>query len=317
MPGNGEKPLAGSSEHDDSDESIFANLLARIPDRESKRGENRIEASEGGDDGDEPWLVDLFARITDYESTSEPQGRLSRRRKETLLNRSTNVNDPLERARELFEKRFNEFGSGPPISPKENTPIESTPTITIRRGLISIGFLLLVSAVLIGGIGQIPEIDLGATDKTFDVGSPEAIVLPVEEARYLNRLFRESSHEIAYCGELTPDETLPELEVWKADTIQSDAETIQFKTENCPDGAPEVLLHTHPNGVMGLSEQDKRTLANHSAEIMCVQGGTVEVQAGQELRNIVCYRKGLSNREDSGPKKVAVIVANPAERMAQ
>lgn len=177
------------------------------------------------------------------------------------------------------------------------------PTRSRRRGDPSPGWgykllwLLVGAAVMIiaagvlglgstGGVG-------GASGSVFSTGgvdaaTPHTLYLSVDDANFMNRVFRELDHEIAYCGLITGGQRIsPHL----ADTITATETELRFSTANCPDsGYHEVgLIHTHPNGNPGLSSTDRRTFRQSSLDYTCVQSGKITVEAGSRTQQFRCY----------------------------
>lgn len=114
--------------------------------------------------------------------------------------------------------------------------------------------------------------------------------MDVEDVEYLNRVFGETTHEVAYCGLITHEEE-PRLQVRMADTVNAGPREIEFITANCPEATREVLIHTHPGGALRLSDEDQRMLAARSEDFMCVQGGPIVSDPGTRAENLACYRQ--------------------------
>lgn len=267
-------------------------------------------------EGDESVFSDLLDRISESESERELSESTTDSEEQTRTEHTVDTEEPIEQVRELFAERFDQLESVPASDPDGDTLSDKTKWVVF--GLICL--VIIIGSVTLVGPQMMTELDVdtlefGRSDEVSADGAPEAFVLPVEEARYLNRLFRESTHEIAYCGQLTTGENLPVVTVWKADTVQSDAEQIKFKTGNCPDGSPEVLLHTHPSGTLTLSDRDKRTLTNHSAQFMCVQGGQTPTQSGRQLTNIACYHQQSSDTDKITFSRVTVVLTDTTEEI--
>ncbi|MFB6255336.1 MAG: hypothetical protein ABEH58_01185 [Haloplanus sp.] len=138
------------------------------------------------------------------------------------------------------------------------------------------------------------------SNRTADPVPPvagEGLRLAPEDIDYLNRIFRERTHEVAYCGYVDGERLRP----WLADTIRANDTSIAYTTANCPtDDAPGQLLatvHTHPNGRTDLSRKDRRLLRNTSFELMCVQGGWITATPGTDARNFSCYRSTADGAE--------------------
>lgn len=136
----------------------------------------------------------------------------------------------------------------------------------------------------------------------------EQLRLAPEDVDYLNRIFRERTHEVAYCGYVDGKRLRP----WLADTVRANDTSIAYTTANCPtDDAPGQLLatvHTHPNGRTNLSRKDRRLLRNTSFELMCVQGGSITATPGTDARNFRCYRS-TADSADHRMQEVPVLTA--------
>lgn len=273
--------------------------------------------------GTQTTSIKMTERDDNGESASQPErsdhkpSDSTDNSEEQASREDSDIEGPIERVEKLFAARFDQVESVP-----QPEIVEDTSSNTLRMFVftlaVAVVMIALVGGVLVGIQMPTNEFDVnalgpGTSGEASADRSPERLALPAEEARYMNRLFRESTHEVAYCGQLSTDETMPVLAVWKADTVRSDAERIEFKTENCPMNSPEVLLHTHPNGALGLSELDKRTLTNVSAKYMCVQGGQLQIQSGRELTNLACYYQRHSDSDKLALSRIPVILTDTAE----
>lgn len=157
----------------------------------------------------------------------------------------------------------------------------------IALGILLSAVVTVVPGIVVADVAHVE--DLVAPSATNQIHRGETLYLESKEAGYLNRIFKERSHEIAFCG-LIDEDNKPRIEVWLADTLNAGPDSVEFLTNNCPPRT-EALLHTHPNGVLQLSEADKQTLQQQPEEVMCVQGGQLNTDPGTELENIACYRQ--------------------------
>lgn len=106
---------------------------------------------------------------------------------------------------------------------------------------------------------------------------------------YLNRIYRETTHEQAYCGLLEGDK----ISVWKADTVNSSLTGVWYETANCPKVVgfgDEIRIHTQPNSLK-MSETDKATHRSNNLLYSCIQNGLLTDEAGQELASFACYQE--------------------------
>lgn len=167
-----------------------------------------------------------------------------------------------------------------------------------RRKFLYGLFVGLLPIILAGGPAQ------GAIHGVVDEalpgeGSPSSEAAPMddflrlnaEDARFMSRIFRERNHEIAYCGAVNDNTDPPVITVWMADTVQASREAVTFSTANCPPDMDDVLLHTHPNGNLGLSLTDKQTIQRRPQTVTCVQGGPLHTEPGERLEQLRCYRQ--------------------------
>jgi proteasome lid subunit RPN8/RPN11 len=263
---------------DDSDRSVFADLLERVEGRKSG-----LNPEEGTRDSDE---------TTIHEPSNDP--------------------DPLDRVRELIPEGL----PPPPI----DSNIDGGESPSSGNRLLYTGILLgIVIAFLLPGV---VAFTVGhATDTVFApppadyVGANETLHLAAEDAAYLNRIFRETSHEVAYCGLITDDER-PRLTVWMANTVNASPEQVSFITDNCPDATHEVLIHTHPNGVLQLSEEDKQVLERQPERFMCVQGGQITTEPGAQVENLACYQQMSSTETPSNLIRIPIVIIDDANGIA-
>lgn len=132
--------------------------------------------------------------------------------------------------------------------------------------------------------------------------------LEPDDAAFMSRVFRQRNNEIAYCGRLAAGGDGPLLSVWLADTIRSSSHSVQFSTANCPPEMDDVVLHTHPNGNLGLSQTDRKTIQRRPERVMCVQGGRIEVNPGRTIGSIACYRQTMPESADVKLVRMSVIL---------
>lgn len=202
--------------------------------------------------------------------------------------------DPLELVRRLIPEGL----PPPPVDPE---PLRHRG----RSWRLAGGLAVLVAvALLLPGVLTAPLAVAGGTvfapEPASYVGSEDVLYLDPSEAAYLDRVFRETTHEVAYCGYVSRDQGTPRLEVVLADTLEAGPDQIRFITDNCPDVAREVLLHTHPSGSLQLSAEDERTLFARPERFMCVQGGELPTEPGRRVTNLACYRQ--AGPDEAGPR---------------
>lgn len=205
--------------------------------------------------------------------------------------------DPLERVRELIAQRGPRSSTTPP---PEDDPGRRTLYVGIAIG---IALALIIPGVVVAFEDTVP-LAFSAPPPDAAIDEESTIYLSADDAAYMSRVFGDTSHEIAYCGRIRMNEDEPRLDIWLADIVSSSPEQVEFVASNCPDATHEVLIHTHPNGVVGLSEQDRRTLASQPAAFACVQGGPLDADPGNRVENLGCYREVES---DSGQPAVVEI----------
>jgi hypothetical protein len=182
-------------------------------------------------EGDESVFSDLLDRISESESERELSESIAESEEQIGTEHSGDTQEPVEQVRELFAERFDQLESIPVPHPDGDTLSGTAKRVVFGLILLVVilGSFTLVGPQMMTAL-DVDAPEFGTSSEASTGESPEVLVLPTEEARYLNRLFRESTHEIAYCGQLTTGENLPVLTVWKADTVQSDAEQIKSKT---------------------------------------------------------------------------------------
>lgn len=172
--------------------------------------------------------------------------------------------------------------------------------------LLGIALTLVATGTVAGQAAHVEDLLMGSS---VDQLSPnETLYIEAGEAAYLNRIYRERSHEIAFCG-LIDDEAQPRLEVWLADTVRASPETVEFLTSNCPPNTG-ALLHTHPNGMIGLSARDRQALADRPEEIACIQAGQLATEPSTRLSNLACYKQLNPSTEELTVARIPVVVMN-------
>lgn len=258
---------------------------------------------DGHSDEDEPSIfADLLEKIEERRAENLPGDKSESKEEED--GRWDEV-DPLERVRALIPEGL----APPPLEPGSDT---SRNGVFEERTLyfgIAIGVIL---ALVVPGIAAFT---VGHANDTLFAPPPveyvnpdDTLYLQADDASYLNRIFRETSHEVAYCGLITNDRPA-QLEVWLANTVNASPTQVAFITENCPDTVREVLIHTHPNGVLRLSEHDKQALRTRSERFMCVQGGSLKTAPGSQVENLACYREADPSRIGSELTRIPVVIS--------
>lgn len=112
-----------------------------------------------------------------------------------------------------------------------------------------------------------------------------------EDIIYMNRIFRETTHETAYCGNLENRE----INVWKANTVNASETNIYYNAGNCPLSYDDVLVHTQPSDT-SLSDTDKESFLDSPFAYSCVQAGFMSNDEGEDVSSFDCYSKeGVEN----------------------
>lgn len=112
----------------------------------------------------------------------------------------------------------------------------------------------------------------------------EPLYLSPADAFYMSRIFEERDHEIGYCAIVDGRHLEPHL----ADTVSASDESLQFSTANCP-SEPPGTIHTHPNGNLGLSLQDRSNALARGQEFTCIQAGRITADPLQQVETVACY----------------------------
>ncbi len=152
-------------------------------------------------------------------------------------------------------------------------------------------FVYSTAAALIGPDGSVETSLHGDAVPVHAVETADQTLrIDVDDVRYLNRVFQERSHEIAYCGYLSGGHLRP----WLADTLEAGATSVTYTTANCPErsdqGTMGATVHTHPDGPARLSTTDLEALADSPYDIQCVQGGVITADPDTATANLRCYR---------------------------
>lgn len=147
-------------------------------------------------------------------------------------------------------------------------------------------------------------VDLSSTGNFFSATSTpenaeeETLKIRQRDVQYLNRLFKESDVEQAFCGLKGGDDT---MRIWKADTINASEDTIWYNTNNCPsyfDSGDKIRTHFHPSGNLILSDTDKETYREKDLKYSCIVGGIMTEEDGKELKSFACWELEERNGEE-------------------
>lgn len=238
----------------DDEPSRFAHLLERIEDRNSSKSrENRSK---------------------DEDPSHPPEERVE-------------LPEPLNRVRELLpdtpDRTSNARSSPAEASSSSRKPLLVGIAVGISIAVVLPGFAL-------ASVGHVTDTILAPSPDEY-LDEHDTLYVHTEDAAYLNRIFEETTYEVAYCGLITDDRETPRLEIWMANSIDAGPDHVAFITDNCPAAFQEVLLHTHPSGTVELSEVDRRTLEQRPERFMCVQGGPIATEPDSAVENLACYRQ--------------------------
>ena len=187
-----------------------------------------------------------------------------------------------------------------------------TEKLASNRTLIAGIVLGVVLALVVPAMIVLPMMDVG--DRSFVSSSPgevtadKTILMEPDEAVYLNRVFGETTHEVAYCGQTTEQDGSLHLDVWMADTVSSSPHDVEFSADNCPAEFHDVQLHTHPSGSLALSDVDEETFEAGPWEIMCVQGGELTTELGADVENLACYNEVETAEGEFDTERMAVSI---------
>ncbi len=84
---------------------------------------------------------------------------------------------------------------------------------------------------------------------------------------------------------------------------------LEMKISNCPWDMRSATAHTHPNGDISLSEQDRASLSRTDQEVMCINAGELATEPGTNLDNLLCYE----DNDDGEPEPIGVQIEPDAE----
>lgn len=186
---------------------------------------------------------------------------------------------------------------------KDDLPLEGKEKVFY---VIPVAVLIMTSVLWLFQPGLIYQVQAEATDVWRAIDSPtgafsavspqgnvpesgdlDRIKLDYDDVDYMNRLYREPGHEVAYCGDLTED---GELSVWKANVVNASKDHIWYDSKNCPVAYDEVIVHTQPYSLQ-LSETDKRSFRESDYLYSCIQQGIIVDEKGERAGAIKCYDK--------------------------
>lgn len=183
--------------------------------------------------------------------------------------------------------------------------------------LLVLAVALVCSSGMFSALG--PALLSGSGDEAV-ASAPNRTVVPAsgvtdtslriaeEDVSYLNRIFRERTHETAYCGFVDEGRLRP----WLADTVRASDTSVEFRITNCLNGDEQgeltAVVHTHSNGITHLSQRDVRTLRNSSFEVMCVQGGQITAKVNHGTEKFRCYR--LTGPESTRVREIPVVATS-------
>lgn len=144
--------------------------------------------------------------------------------------------------------------------------------------------------------------DIGATG-SYESGA-EPLYLSSADAAYMSRIFEERSHEIGYCALVDGRHLEPHL----ADTVSASADSLRFTTTNCP-SSPPGTIHTHPNGNLALSLQDRSNALARGQEFTCIQAGRINADPLQQVETLACYEP-VSTGEGYNWTRIPVVITD-------
>jgi len=196
----------------------------------------------------------------------------------------------------LIERDGLEAGASPPESPPDRGS-RSWFRVTLAVAIFVALFLAAVQggflapgAVLDGRAGGVLGGSAGDVAGTPVAGS---IQLSTVDVRYLNRIFREQSTEVAYCGVVDGQRLQPRL----ANLTYSDQSHARFTPRECHEQseAEIAMIHTHPNGHPELSPGDREAFRDSEFVYTCVQHGRITTEKGAETSTLRCYERAGAN----------------------
>jgi hypothetical protein len=167
-----------------------------------------------------------------------------------------------------------------------------------------VGLLVGLAPVIVFGGVDASALEIGSTfdgERASTIVAGEPLFVSSDDARYLNRIFRERSHEIGYCVAIEGDE----LSFWLGDTVEAGEGSLKMKTSNCPPEMRDATAHTHPSGQVGLSARDEATLAAQEAGVMCIHAAALATEPGARLEQFVCYRRTAVGDPEPVPVRLA------------
>jgi hypothetical protein len=118
-----------------------------------------------------------------------------------------------------------------------------------------------------------------------------SLEINAEDVQYMNRIYRERTAEIAYCGLVVDGNR---IQPWLADVVNDSRFHVEVTTEDCPTepGNLEATIHTHPPAASGeLSARDRQTFFERRWTYMCVQHGPIEDDIGMQPTELTCHEK--------------------------
>lgn len=126
------------------------------------------------------------------------------------------------------------------------------------------------------------------SDQQPPVAEDQPLLLAVNDSRYLNRRFEESTFEQAYCGLINEEGV---VRPWQANIHTANESSVQFSVENCPRDryAGFAFIHTHPSGYPTPSDKDRRTMSLVDAAYLCIQTGPITTEVGRRTERLRCY----------------------------
>lgn len=274
---------------------------------ETESADGNGPQDDGGED-DRNLFADLLERVEEQRNrspwTSSERG--SESQDSSGETGPWQESNPITGVRERIPDEFS------PLPSDRNFPVRPAAPSGNRKLYIGMAIGVVLALVLPGVVA----VTVGHVEDTVFAPAPgeyvtanDTVYLETSDARYLSRIFRESTHEVAYCGLITDDRKRPTLQVWMANTVNAGPDQIQFITDNCPDEVHEVLLHTHPNGVLSPSEQDVQTLLDRPEHFLCIQGGPLQADPGDEVEHLACYRELDSPTNGSKLARLQVVMA--------
>lgn len=172
----------------------------------------------------------------------------------------------------------------------------------------TVAALLLVGFMVGAGLVTVtPEPSTSTVPDGVAAPSPDgsSLLLASDDARYLDRIYREQTTEVVYCG-LLHDRR---LEPWLARLVATSPHGATFSAEDCPPSPDGVVnIHTHPGGATALSPADEVLLRERGYSHVCVQSGPTAGEPGTEADALTCYIL-----RDGSPVEVPVVLVGPRQ----